>query len=65
MNLHPTVIEKLVKIFTNYGGYREEHRLVEALNKLELSPYERQTGEQDTILVLTEDIQRHLNDLKS
>ena len=65
MNLHPTVIEKLVKIFTNYGGYREEHRLVAALKKLELSPYERQTGEQDTILVLTEDIQRHLNSLKS
>jgi len=65
MNLHPTVVEKLVKIFTNYGGYREEHRLREALNQLELSPYERQTGNQDTILVLTEDIQRHLNDLKS
>ena len=61
MKIHPTVIEKLVKIYTNYGGYREETRLREELSRLEWTEYTQQTGEQKTFLVLTEDIKSHLN----
>ena len=59
MKLHPTVIEKLIKIYTNYGGYREEHRLKDALQRLQLTEYTQKTGHKDTFLVLTEDILKH------
>ena len=65
MKIHPTVIEKLVTIYTNYGGYREEHKLRTELKKLDLSEYQQQTGEGRTFLVLTEDINNHLKKLKS
>jgi hypothetical protein len=65
MLLHPTVIERLIKIYTNYGGYREEHRLRNELAKLDLQPYEQQTGEQMTFLVLSEEVQKYLDSLKS
>ena len=59
LKLHPTVIEKLIKIYTNYGGYREEHRLKDALQRLQLTEYTQKTGHKDTFLVLTEDILKH------
>jgi len=65
MKIHPTVIEKLVTIYTNYGGYREEHRLRDELKKLDLTEYTQQTGEGLTFLVLTEDISNHVKNLKS
>ena len=63
MQLHPTVIERLIKIYTTYGGYREEHRLRDELIKLNLSPYTQQTGEKHSFLVLTSDIENYLNNL--
>jgi len=65
MLLHPTVIERLITIYTNYGGYREEHRLRNELSKLDLQPYEQQTGEKMTFLVLSEEVQKYLDSLKS
>jgi hypothetical protein len=59
LKLHNTVIEKLIKIYTNYGGYREEHRLRDALGAVDLSEYTQKTGNQNTFLVLTEDILKH------
>ena len=50
LKLHNTVIEKLIKIYTNYGGYREEHRLKDALQRLELTEYTQKTGHKDTFL---------------
>lgn len=58
MKLHDTAIERLIKMFTTYGGYREENRLREALKKTDFSEYQRQTRGQETILVLTEDLVR-------
>jgi len=63
MQLHPTVIERLIKIYTTYGGYREEHKLRDELIKLNLSPYTQQTGERNSFLVLTVDIENYLNNL--
>jgi len=63
MQLHPTVIERLIKIYTTYGGYREEHRLRDELMKVNLSPYTQQTGDKNSFLVLTSDIENYLNSL--
>tara|TARA_B100000530_G_scaffold320469_1_gene253833 strand:+ start:602 stop:799 length:198 start_codon:yes stop_codon:yes gene_type:complete len=65
MKIHPTVIEKLVTIYTNYGGFKEETRLRDALGRLDLTEYTQQTGEGKTFLVLTEDISNHMKNLKS
>ena len=59
MKLHPTVIEKLVKIYATYGGFREETKLRNELTKVDLTSYTQQTGMQSTFLVLTEDIKKH------
>ena len=59
MKLHNTVIEKLIRIYTNYGGYPEERRLRQALQEMNLDSYEQQTGNRQTVLVLTEDLQKY------
>jgi hypothetical protein len=56
MKLHASLVEKLIRLFTTYGGYREDTRLRNELNKLEVSTYERQTGEQ--ILVEKQELDR-------
>ena len=61
MKLHDTAIERLIKMFTTYGGYREESRLRDALKKTDFSEYQRQTGDRQKILVLTEDLVRAQN----
>ena len=61
MKIHPTVIEKLIEIYTNYGGFKEETRLRNELSKLDLTEYTQQTGGQRTFLVLTEDVKSYLN----
>ena len=58
MKLHQTVIEKLVSVFTQYGGYREEVKLKEALNELSFTIYAQQSTGND-ILVLTEDMEKY------
>jgi hypothetical protein len=64
LKLHPTVIEKLVRIYSTYGGYREETKLKEELRRVDLSSYTQQTGDEDTFLVLTEDILKHQAQVK-
>ena len=61
MKLHDTAIERLIKMFTTYGGYREESRLRDALKKTDFSEYQRQSGDRQKILVLTEDLVRAQN----
>lgn len=55
MRLHGSVIEKLLRVYETYGGHRNETKLRNALDEIDLSEYERQsTGEK--ILVLTEEL---------
>jgi len=62
MRLHASVIEKIIQIYTNYGGFQDEIRLKNALNSLDLTPYERKTTQnQEIILVLTEDYVNQLS----
>jgi len=56
MKLHPNVIEKLINIYENYGGHVNNLKLRTQLQNLDLSAYERKTGEQDVVLVLTEEM---------
>ena len=60
MKLHPTVIDKLVYLFENYGGHVNNAKLRQQLNSLDLTPYEKKTGDQQVILVLTEDMMKQL-----
>lgn len=63
MKLHPSVIEKLLNIYVNYGGFSNETKLRQQLNKLDLTVYERKTTlNQEMVLVLTED---YVNKLQS
>lgn len=62
MKLHPSVIEKILNIYTNYGGFSNDNKLREHLNKIDLTVYERKTtADQEMILVLTEDYVKKLN----
>lgn len=58
MKLHPAVIDKLIYLYENYGGHLNNTKLRAHLNGLDLSAYERKTGEQDVVLVLTEDMMK-------
>jgi hypothetical protein len=59
MKLHPTVVEKLIRVYTTYGGHREETKLRAELLRLDLMSYTQQAGTGDTFLVLTDDVIRH------
>ena len=59
MKLHNTTIEKLIKLYTTYGGYPEERKLRQALQEISLDSYDQQTGRKQTVLVLSEDLQKY------
>ena len=58
MKLHNTAIQNLIRIFTTYGGFRSEHRLVTELSKVNFDVYTQQTGKQ--VIVLSEDVAKEL-----
>lgn len=60
MKLHPTVIDRLVYLFENYGGHVNNQKLRERLDAIDLTAYEKKTGGQEVILVLTEDMMKQL-----
>ena len=60
MKLHPAVVDKLIYLYENYGGHLNNGKLRAHLNSIDLSAYERKTGEQDVVLVLTEDMMKAL-----
>ena len=62
MKLHSTVIEKLLYLVKNYGGFQDERKLKAHLDALDLTVYERKTTpNQEMVLVLTEDYVKKLN----
>ncbi len=60
MRLHPNVVDKLIYLYENYGGHLNNTKLRAHLQNLDLSAYERKTGEQDVVLVLTEEMMKAL-----
>ena len=39
MKLHPLVVSKILYLCTNYGGHKDERKLVAELNQMRLAPY--------------------------
>jgi hypothetical protein len=57
MKLHPTLIEKLVKIMEVNSGWTGESKLKNALAQLDVAVYKRQDGIE--VLVDAEELRRH------
>jgi len=58
MKIHHTVVEHLLNLVEQYGGFRENTKLKNAFNNVDLGVYQRQEGDRDQIIVLTEDLKR-------
>ena len=43
MKLHGTLVDRLIQVFTTYGGWQGEKRLYEELGKLNLAVYTQQS----------------------
>ncbi len=56
MKLHPSAIEEFVRLYESYGGHRNELKLKDMLSRLDLSVYERQSGEK--IIVTTDELNK-------
>ena len=50
MKLHQTLIEKLVNIFTTYGGWQGEKKLYDELGKLNIATYTQQSSGEDVLV---------------
>lgn len=62
MKLHTSVIEKIIRIYETYGGHKNESKLRAMVNELDLSEYERQSGEK--VLVLTEQLNQEKDQIQ-
>jgi len=60
MRFHATVIDKLLYLFQTYGGYANEDKLRKHISELDLTPYERKSGTQEIVIVLTEEYMKQL-----
>jgi len=58
-----SAVKRLLKIYENYGGYREETRLQQALEGLDLSAYQQQEPPNQEVLVCTDELQAALRNL--
>ncbi len=61
MSLHVSAFERLMYYFDLYAGYDSEDKLRNCLNGMDFTPYQRKLQGNETILVLTEDYARTLN----
>ena len=57
MQLHNTLVEKLIVLFEVNSGWPEQKRLREALTKLNLTVYKQKNGNE--VLVATDDFHEH------
>lgn len=60
MRLHSSAFEKIMRFFTLFSGYDSETKMRQALEGVDLIPYEKKTGNRETILVFKEDYERIL-----
>jgi len=61
MKLHASVVEQLLYLMQTYGGFENEKKLRVHLEGMDLTVYERKTGNQDMVLVSTEDYVKNLS----
>lgn len=63
MKLHPTLVQKLIEVYTINSGWAGEEKLKKALNMLDLTVYTQQDGTQ--ILVDTTEYNKRLTDINA
>ncbi len=63
MRLHPSAVKRLLKIYDTYGGYREETKLRQELERLDLSTYLQQQPPNREVLVCTDELEEALRNL--
>jgi hypothetical protein len=63
MRLHPSSVRKLLHIFEAYGGHREEIKLKQALENLDMSVYSMQTPPARDVLVFTDALKEAIRNL--
>ena len=59
MKLHDTLIEKLLKIYEINSGWKEEWKLKQALEKLDVTVYTQKTGKE--VLVDTSQLEKEIS----
>ena len=64
MKLHATLIQKLVNIFTTYGGWQGEKKLYEELGKLNVTTYTQQSSGQ-SVLVDADELAKAVQEMTS
>lgn len=58
MKLHQSVVEKLVRLYDLHGGRKDNTKLIQEIQKLDLSPYQqKENPKHKSFLVLTESLQ--------
>jgi hypothetical protein len=63
MRLHPSTVRRLMKIYDTYGGHREEIKLRQELEKLDLSVYQQQSPPHREVLVSTDELEKAIRNL--
>ena len=64
MKLHSTAIEKILRIYENFGGTSDEKKLREKLHQLDLTPYEQKlSAGGNIVLVPTDDYELQLRNI--
>jgi hypothetical protein len=62
MKLHQTVVQQLLRIYELHGGRRDNKRLTQEIQNLDLMPYtQKENPDQDQFLVMTKDVQEAIN----
>ena len=59
MKLHDTLIEKLLKIYEINSGWKEEWKLKQALQNLDVTVYTQKTGKE--VLVDTSQLEKEIS----
>ncbi len=59
MKLHDTLIEKLLKIYEINSGWKEEWKLKQALEKLDVTVYTQKSGKE--VLVDTSQMEKEIS----
>jgi hypothetical protein len=57
MRFHSSVVEKLIRLCSNYSGHTNNDKLRHEIASLDLSTYSRESGE--VILVESEELRKH------
>ncbi len=63
MKFHDTLIEKLIKTYEVYSGWRDQSKLRDALQKINITVYKQQNGTE--VLVDSNDLEKQIREQNS